>query len=140
MFADNNGQYRALQTKYDFDYLLFMITIFTYSVNEKSLHLVSNPSSPVVVVFNSSSSTQEGALLIITSGRLTANSVVFSYDASNPDAFILLSGNGSVIMEEVKIRVCRILLFIYFYVHSVYFKFSGNKVIPNYKQYIKWGC
>jgi hypothetical protein len=47
---------------------------------------------------------------MVIQGNLTANSVIFSLNSSNPDAFIQLSGNGSVFMVEIIIKVYNFFL------------------------------
>jgi hypothetical protein len=89
---------------------------------------VSNPSNPTTVVFTNAASAEQGALLLVTSGTVTANSVVFSLDGSSAGAFILLTGGGSVVMQEITVKVCSTLflfLFLPFFFSSVWSVFES---------------
>jgi hypothetical protein len=66
---------------------------------------VSDASNPTVIVLNESAASSD-ALFVIAQGNLSGNSVIFSLNSSNTVAFILLSGNGSVIFQEVIVNVC----------------------------------
>jgi hypothetical protein len=87
-------------------------------VNERNLHLVSDASNPTMITYISSSSSSVYPLLVITTGFLNVNNVIFSLNSSNIDAFILLSGIGTVIIQEVTVKV--LILFICFFVYGVF--------------------
>jgi hypothetical protein len=72
-------------------------------VDSKIVNIFSDSSSPTSITFSSSTSTGS-PFFTLTTGKLYCHDLIFIYDSSTVDTFILLAGVGSVVMQSVIIR------------------------------------